>query len=190
MDTKSIQNAIKKIGQISYGKDFQQILNKFLVKCFQRITEKANANVDVIEDFTSEGIKTDIKNSWNYVLAGDTLIGENNSEKAVYIEFGVGAWGERYGAHPNASEAGYQYNVPSSYKRAEGAWNFFPVSEVNIDLRTSNYSVKNTTKQGKVRIWTRGNEAGKYLFNAIMDFIANQEGQTLWQETLNESGVK
>jgi len=91
--------------------------------------------------------------------------------------------------HPQASEENYNYNIPTDYKKADGTWQFKTHSaEEPVDLKRRNYEIKPLYRGQRLLISTKGNEAGLYAYNALMDFVMNNEGQRIWEE-LNKEQV-
>lgn len=188
MSLKSIQKAIDKISNINI--DYKEVRDLFMVKCYYRLIELANMNLDAISDFEESEIKTDIKTMWTYEIIGNMMTVRNNSDKAVYIEFGVGIVGEQ-DPHPGAGDTGYEYNITTEAKDSDGYWNFAVYGDRPIDLRRSNYTIHSRERGQRLLIKTKGNEPGLYVFNALMNFISNNEAKKLWKESLNEHyGVK
>lgn len=188
----SIKNAIKQLKK--FEKHYagfsseNSSMQKFLERCYYRIIEIANMKLDNISGFYETDMKSRIKTSWSFEVTGNVMTVVNNSDKAVYIEFGVGAVGEEI-PHPQASEAGYEYNIPTRYKKDDGTWSFYiKFEESGIDLRRKNYEIKSVNRGQRIRVKTRGNEAGLYTYNALMDFVMNNEGQRIWEE-LNKEQV-
>lgn len=160
----------------------------FLEKCFYRITEIANRYIDALEGFEEPEIKNSLKTGWTMEIIGGTLTVRNDDDKAVFLEFGVGLVGGG-SPHPQASEQDYEYNIPTEYKGNDGSWWFKThTAEEPVDLKRRNYTIKPLYRGQRLLINTKGNEAGLYAYNALMDFVMNNEAQKIW-ESLDEQGT-
>ena len=118
---------------------------------------------------------SDIINSSTITVSGNTAK-LSYGEKAVYVEFGVGIVGEQ-NPHPQATQAGYEYNVESGKKKADRSWIFNAESEAKIDIRQEN--IINRTKN---TVRTKGNEASLFLYQSAMDFKSTGEYKRIWQD--------
>lgn len=175
--TKSIDKAIKQIEE--YQKRVKSIIPTFYKQCGEKIVQFANERLNGID--LPYGVLAEIKSGWQPVKKKDdnTYILENTSDESVYIEFGVGIVGEQSPqAKKEADEAGYKYNLPSPSKYAgkhhdENTWRFYVSNKSEIDLIDGNYE-EWQTKDGRIKIITRGSQGVMYAFNAIQDFIDSE----------------
>lgn len=188
----SIKNAIKQLKKfekhyVGFSSE-NSSMQKFLERCYYRIIEIANRYIDALEGFEEPEIKNSLKTGWSMSIIGGMLTVTNDNDKAVFLEFGVGLVGEG-SPHPQASEENYNYNIPTDYKKADGTWQFKTHSaEEPVDLKRRNYEIKPLYRGQRLLISTKGNEAGLYAYNALMDFVMNNEGQRIWEE-LNKEQV-
>lgn len=177
-DTKSIRQAIKEIENIR--RKFSNIIPQaYLSKCADYVISRAN---EYLSNYNIDGeITADIQTHWTKEMpTKNTIKVVNDSDKAVFIEFGVGRVGS-ISSHPNANETGYQYNLPSSAKSTSGIWAFDVRDKNGIDL------VKGYYKHRRNSVITSGSPANMYLYNATLDLISSGAYRTLWLQTLDEN---
>lgn len=174
---QSIDKAIKQVEE--YQKRLKSIIPSFLTLCAQRIVEIANQNLD--RDGGSlgigNGIIAEIKTGWEIQPVeekgkGYSVSIRNNTDKATYIEFGVGQVGANE-PHENAQKAGYGYDLNNHGNRG---WSFFIHTNDlrDIDIGKEYRDIEIARRSG-VEIITRGQPALMYAFNAIIDFKGNKE---------------
>ena len=176
-DKKSIQNAIKQVEQIK-KKMNTEVPTAFLRRCLNWVQVRAN---EYLSSFNIDPKTTnDIKSKWETDITGSIGKLTNTSDKAVFIEFGVGRIGD-VASHPNANSAGYEYNKPSANKDGYGKWRFKLDDQYGIDLVAGYYSQKGDT------ITTAGSPATLYLYNAMMDLISSGVYKQFWQQALKET---
>ena len=177
-DVKSIRQAIKDIEKIK-RKFKKDIPNLFLDKCLEWIMIRANEfylpNIKM-----SSKIIGDISTRWRIERINSSskrLV--NDSDKAVFVEFGVGIVGETK-PHPNSSKSipKYEYNIKTNRKDKYGQWRFRVKENSDIDLVDGNYFQENDL------ITTSGSPANLYLYNAAMDLVSTGAYKQIWQETL------
>jgi hypothetical protein len=157
--------------------DIQTVMmQEFLELCCKWLINKANYYImlSTIGDI----VKNSIMGGWSYIVNGDTATITNISDKAVFVEFGVGQIGSEI-PHPNADLANYEYNVND-----REYWYFTANSLENVDLQQG-FSYKQNKKDGKLRIKTRGSWRVMYAFQAILDARddltqGNGEFQEMW----------
>ena len=178
LNKQSIKNAIKQVNAIK--KTVHTMQQEFLMEVAHWLTEKANeyiANSDL-----GSLVKDKIRSSWSYEPTANGVKIVNNAQKqvtnfgtvplAVLVEFGVGVVGQSE-AHPNANAEGYEYNVDSGHKSADGSWQFWLNSDER-DLPMSAFEDFGTyddhRKGGKrMVVTTRGAKGVWYAYNAIVD---------------------
>lgn len=184
-DKKSIQNAIKQVNAVK-KKLSSEVIEVFLKKCLNWVQNKANDYLlNVPMDYEVIG---NIINSWEIKsISSNVMQLVNTSNKAVFVEFGVGSVGEN-NPHPQANDENYEYNVPSKYKHSNDTW-FFEAyhKQYAIDLNQGYFSLYQRENSGKVGVVTKGSPANLYLYNASMDLISTGAYKTLWQESLKET---
>ena len=184
LSAKSIKQAIRHFKKAETEITGGRLMKAFLNKCYTRIIQMINLNIDSLQGYSSE-IKEKIKGGWNKEIVGDTLIVTNTSDKAVFLEFGVGLIGES-SPHPEAANEGYEYNIPTEHKDSDGYWRFYVWADMgDIDIQRKNYTIDKSLWRGqRLVIKTKGNEAQLYTYNALMDFVMNHEGQKIWNGLL------
>lgn len=171
LNSKSIQSAIKELEKAKQQLQ-DKMINEFYKNCYEFFVDKANYYVQAHD--IGYVIKEDIKSSWQFETIPNGVRFVNNAEKAVFVEFGVGIAGEN--SHPNAQETGYEYNVPSDYKRDDNSWEFVS-SEEYLDI-----PLKDTITNGiGDRFYmTYGTQGALYAFNALEDLRI--EMPKIWQQ--------
>ena len=178
LNNQSIKNAIKQLNAIK--KLVPTMQQEFLMKVAHWLTDRAN---DYIKNSDlGRLVKDQIRSSWSYEPTSNGVKIVNNAQKqvtnfgtvplAVLVEFGVGIVGQSQ-AHPNASAEGYEYNVDSGHKSADGSWQFWLNSDER-DLPMSAFEDFGTyddhRKGGKrMVVTTRGAKGVWYAYNAIVD---------------------
>ena len=134
------------------------------------------ANFHINKSDVGELVKLEIRNGWEYNFTNEGVLIRNSTDKAVFVEFGVGVVGQAK-AHPNASAQSYEYNVDSGKKSTDGSWTFF-TNEQELDLPQSaleeKYTYKNPRgKKGeggnRLLVRTHGTQGVWYAYNAIVD---------------------
>jgi hypothetical protein len=168
LNKQSIKKAKK---QLLYVKKILPTMQKeFLEYVALWLIERANNYLNVSD--IGENVKIDIRNGWEYDFTANGVKITNRTEKAVFVEFGVGVVGQSQ-EHPNATAEGYEYNVNSPYKSADGSWSFWLNSEER-DLPMSAFSDFGTYddhREGGKRmvVTTFGAKGVWYAYNAIVD---------------------
>lgn len=184
LDTKSVKQAIKEINKVQ-KKLSNQVPKVYLTKCVDYIVAKANEYLMQVNMDSS--IIADIQTHWMVEHYGNNQIRlVNNSDKAVFVEFGVGIVGQQ-NAHPNSYKTNYEYNIPTKAKKLDGSWVFELDKDNAVDLVVGRYRTVRETQRGNQVIKTKGSPANLYLYNAIMDFQTTGAYKRLWQETLEQT---
>jgi hypothetical protein len=168
LNKKSIQQARKQLLYIK--KILPEMQKDFLEDVAMWLIDRANLHLNNSD--IGENVKIDIRNGWEYNFTANGIQVVNRTEKAVYVEFGVGLLGQS-NAHPQASVEGYEYNMPSPYKYAgkhhdEGTWRFIKQSTKDVDLPKGSYETWQMGS-GDLKIITRGTKGVWYAYNAIVD---------------------
>lgn len=163
LNQKSIEQAKNKLLYIKNL--FPQMQKDFLESVALWIIDKANfyiKNSDI-----GNNVKSDIQNSWISEISSNVVKIRNTSEKAVFVEFGVGVVGQG-NAHPKATEQGYEYNMDSPYKdrKGNGTWLFKSQME-NLDIPQD--QAEFIKDEGDYVVITRGTKGVWYAYNAIVD---------------------
>lgn len=168
LNCKSIEQAKK---QLLYVKKILPKMQKeFLEYVAMWLINRANTHLNNSD--IGENVKIDIRNGWEYDFTPTGIKITNRTEKAVFVEFGVGVVGQG-NAHPQASVEGYEYNVPSPYKYAgkhhdDDTWRFIKQSTEDVDLPQGSYETWQMGS-GALKIITRGAKGVWYAYNAIVD---------------------
>lgn len=177
LNSKSIKEAIK-ILQKQKQIFSEKAIPEFLEKSANRIRELANENLDRAD--IGKNVKEAIKDSWFVSkLSNSHIVLYNISQKSAYVEFGVGIIGQT-AQHPNANNAGYEYNVKSEYKFGQGFWQFTVEDRSWLDIPEESIIYQDYNKAGE-SIITQGTQGVWYLFNAVEDFKLREE-KRLWEE--------
>lgn len=179
-DVKSIKNAIKEVKEIQ-SKMQKEVPQSYLKKCLEWVRLKADDYLHTL--YIEPEIIDYIASSWEISINGNIGTLVNTSNKAVYLEFGVGKEAQQ-NPHPNSSMEGYEYNIDSGKKDYKGRWRFTLSDYQPIDLIGGYYD--ESIRGNKSLITTQGSPANLYLYNAMMDLISSGAYKTLWQETLAE----
>lgn len=159
LNKKSIENA-KKTLEVMKKQLQGEMLEEFYNKCFDYFVEQCNMYLSIKN--IGENVKSDINNSWHYERTEKGARFYNDSEKAVYVEFGVGIVGKE-NKHSNADEVGYNYSVGTKIKD-DGTWIFNVSNDDDIDIQ-EDYIINRTTNTVK----TKGSPAIMYAFQALED---------------------
>lgn len=169
LNQKSIEQAKRELLYVK--KVLPQITRDFLEDVAMWLIEKANLHLNNSD--IGENVKIDIRNGWVYNFTPTGLQITNSTEKAVFVEFGVGVVGQSQ-AHPQASAEGYEYNQDSPYKdrKGTGTW-VFKSKLIDLDLPQDNVEFAFNNSNTDYAIVTRGAKGVWYAYNAIVD--ANME---------------
>ena len=181
LNQKSIQEAKR---QLLYVKKVLPLMQKdFLEDVAMWLINRANMHLNNSD--IGENVKIDIRNGWVYNFTATGIQITNSTEKAVFVEFGVGIVGQSQ-AHPQASSEGYEYNVESKAKQDDGSWHFFS-NEADLDLPKSaiDYGLNGKGNQNRMSVYTKGAKGVWYAYNAIVDAqmdLQNPNGEiaTMW----------
>lgn len=177
-DIKSIEKAIQLLEK--FKRELKATIPRmFLDRCLDYIISRAN---EYLDNFIIGGeVASDIKNHWRKEQISHKKVRlVNDSNKAVFIEFGVGRVGA-IAQHPNSEQTRYKYNVPSKYKDSAGQWAFKLDDKENLDLVVGYYKEKENDL-----IITKGSPANMFLYNAMMDLISSNKYKDIWVEVIKE----
>lgn len=177
LNRKSIKDAIK---QLKDSKKViqDQLMPEYMQRSAEWIRDRANELVSLAD--IGENVKEAIKDYWFIEkISNSQMVLYNISEKAAYVEFGVGIIGQS-SQHPNANNAGYEYNVKSEYKFGQGFWQFNVEDRSWLDIPEDAIVYQNVTNSGETII-TQGTEGVWYLYNAVEDFKLREQ-KRLWEE--------
>lgn len=185
-DTKSIDKAIKQIEE--YQKKVQALIPTFLQRCAERIIQLANQNIDTRGGGIGlgGGIIAEIKDGWyaqpvSITKKGASITIRNRSEKATYIEFGVGQRGAS-SPHDKASKLYYGYDINS---HGENGWYFYAHNgDANVDIGSANRDWEYELDNGTIKVFTKGQEALMFAYQAVMDFAQSREPADIMEDLL------
>lgn len=165
LNQKSIKEAKRQLLQVK--KVVPLMTKDFLEDVAMWVIERANLHLNNSD--IGENVKIDIRNGWVYNFTPTGIQITNSTEKAVFVEFGVGMVGQGQ-AHPQASAEGYEYNVDSPAKDNDGSWHFFS-NEADLDIPKSaiDWGVNGKGDSKRMSIYTRGTKGVWYAYNAIVD---------------------
>ena len=186
LNKKDIENAQKYL--LNLKKQIPKMQQEFLMAVAKWIVKQADGYIDQAD--LGSLVKDKIKKSWDFQPIANGIKVINNAQKtkthktadggtetwevplAVLVEFGVGSVGQSQ-SHPNASAEGYEYNMESPYKSADGSWSFW-LNSNERDLPMSAFTDFGTyddhRKGGKrMVVTTFGAKGVWYAYNAIVD---------------------
>ena len=120
LNKKDIENAKKYLQNLK--KQIPKMQQEFLMEVAKWIVKQADGYIDRSD--IGSLVKEQIKDGWEYEPTESGVKIVNRTQKAVFVEFGVGIVGQSQ-SHPNATAEGYEYNQDSPYKSADGTWYFW-----------------------------------------------------------------
>lgn len=163
LNKKSIQEARKQLIRIK--KIFPQMVKDFLEDVAMWVIDRANFHLNNSD--IGENVKIDIRNGWEFDFTNNGVLITNRTQKAVFVEFGVGIVGQSQ-AHPNASAEGYEYNMYSPYKDRKGTGTWIFKSQMdNLDIPQD--QAEFIQDEGDYIVITRGTKGVWYAYNALVD---------------------
>jgi hypothetical protein len=180
LNNKSIQSAIERLQKAKA--QIPKMLNEFLKNACDWFIDRANRHLDNSD--IGKNVVNDIKSHWRYSIKDNVATIINDSDKAVFVEFGVGQVGGEY-PHPNAEEEKYQYNKDSDYKFTSKSdddyWIFHLNSEEDLDMHPRDYLFRETSND--LYFLTKGSWGEMFAFNTIIDMtIEHKAIKGLWQQ--------
>lgn len=165
LNKKDIQNAQKYL--LKLKSQIPKMQQEFLVAVAKWIVKQADGYIDRAD--IGSLVKDEIKGGWEYEPTASGVKIVNRTQKAVFVEFGVGIVGQG-NAHPQASVEGYEYNMDSYHKdrKGTGTW-VFQSSLDKLDLPLNNVEFAYNESGTDYAIVTRGAKGVWYAYNAIVD---------------------
>lgn len=160
LNKKSIDQAIQQLLHIK--KVFPQMTKDFMEDVALWVIERANMHLNNSD--IGDNVKIDIRNGWEYDFTSNGIKIINRTEKAVFVEFGVGLVGQGE-PHPQASIEGYEYNLYSPAKFM-GYWSF-KTSLDELDLPKDRVDMQ--AQGDEYVILTQGSQGVWYAYNALVD---------------------
>lgn len=176
-DVKSINKAVETLKKAK-NQLTEQMLTELLNGCCEWLVGRANELLDLSD--IGNVVKQDIKDSWQTTIVGNVAKLTNFSDKAVYVEFGVGIVGSR-NEHPNASKAFYNYDLQTNFKDSQGGWSFKIDDESELDLPQLAIDLQDDTYDGSLWIYTHGTKGVWYAFNALVD-LKEYGAKQVWEQ--------
>lgn len=176
LNQKSIKETIKLLNE--QKKKLENANNEFLLLSCEWIKERANFYLSTAP--IGEETKENIKNGWQTPeIIGNRAKMLNTSDKAVFVEFGVGVTGSKY-PHDYYAFAGYEYNVPSRSKDQSGGW-YFDVEPSRTNIPLEDLEVIGNGVDGKTVYYTHGTVGESFTFQALMDY-ENYGKKQIWEQ--------
>lgn len=175
LNTKSIAEAKKKLLELKKKLQKGEMIKDLLNECVIFIKKQTEFYLD--NSGLGSNVIADIKSSWKVEQTENKVVMTNTSEKAVYVEFGVGIVGQG-DPHPNANEANYEYNVDSRHKLEGDQWMFAKQNLEDLDLPQDKAEILEDDDQ--YVIITQGTKGVWYAYNAIVDLKAKLPN--IWQK--------
>ena len=169
LNSNSIQQTKKKLNYIKKMYQSGALINEFLEGACEWIVNRANEKINSAD--LGENVKIDIRNGWEFEISKTKAKIINRTEKAVFVEFGVGLRGFDE-PHPSADEEGYEYNVDSGSKDENGVWYFYTNREdLDLPMKALNTGSKtfSSDKRGRMFVATSGASGVMYAYNALID---------------------
>ena len=169
LNSKSINETRKYL--LNLKKQIPKMQQEFLMAVAYWVTNRANEYLDRSD--IGSLVKEQIKGGWEYEPTASGVKIVNRTQKAVFVEFGVGIVGQSQ-SHPNATVEGYEYNQDSPYKSADGTWYFWTNSN-ELDLPLSamtdirGYDDHRGKRGKRIIFGTQGAKGVWYAYNAIVD---------------------
>ena len=163
INTVALKKVAERVNRLKSSID--KIREEYMREVALWITNRANTYIDSLP--IGSEVKDDIKKGWKYHYNAKSVKIINTSQKAVFVEFGVGVTGES-SPHPNALSEGYKYNVPSYYKDAKGSGTWIFHSTLN-SLDIPQFNANFIHDGNEYVVITKGAQASLYLYNALVD---------------------
>lgn len=168
LNSTSINNAINKLKQTQVELD--TMLDEFLEECCKWFINRANIYVKT--GHRGSNVEKDIMASWTYAVSGGSALITNHSDKACFVEFGVGLLGQQ-NPHPNAEITNYEYNKDTGRKfksyNGEDWWIFKLQDEEDLDLYPEDYLFK-YARSGLYFV-TKGSWGAMFSHRALVDMV-------------------
>lgn len=178
LNPQSIQSAINAL-KTAENTLRNKMFNELITACAEQIKSFANDRLSIAD--IGSNVKVEIMSSWVLNIVGKTAKLTNTADKAAYVEFGVGIVGQQK-PHDNAAKTGYQYNMPSKHKLADGTW-LFTTTYDDLDLPKSAIIDKHYGNTADTLvIETKGTPATMYAYNAVVDFVSGNYAKKIWND--------
>lgn len=180
LNQKSINDAIKQLKNAK--KQLGVMVDEFITECCIWFINRANQHL--LNSDIGRNVVQDIIEHWSFTVKDGKGLIVNDSDSAVFVEFGVGQVGGEI-PHPMASQLGYQYDVQSNSKftSQDGGhyWIYHIDSEDDIDQHPNPDMIRQT-RSGMFMI-TRGSWGELYAYTTLNDLQIEQGVlKGLWQK--------
>lgn len=177
LNHKSIKDAIKQLKKAK--SDLRVMVNEFITECCKWFINRANQLL--LESDIGRNVVQDIIEHWSFTVKDGKGLIVNDSDSAVFVEFGVGQVGGEV-QPPLSKRVGYEYDVPSPHKftshNGGHYWIYYIDSEDDID-QIPNPDMIRDTKNGKFMI-TRGSDGVWYANRTLIDLSMQYRG--FWEK--------
>lgn len=177
LNHKSINDAIKQLKKAK--SELRVMVNEFITECCKWFIHRANQLL--LESDIGRNVVQDIIEHWSFTVKDGKGLIVNDSDSAVFVEFGVGQVGGEV-QPPLSSRVGYKYDVPSPHKftshNGGHYWIYYIDSEDDID-QIPNPDMIRDTKNGKFMI-TRGSDGVWYANRTLIDLSMQYRG--FWEK--------
>lgn len=162
-NTRTIRNLNNVINAL-----VNDINKEFMIESLEWIRDRAILNLQFPSNLymPNNYYGTNVTDSWEITINGNSAILRNTYENSASIEFGIGVAGQN-SPHPNANDSGYRYNVPSNSKDENGAWSFKDqLGELHIDFQ--------------------GYKSKSFLWKAFCDYKDNEIYNVIYQSVFDK----
>ena len=153
--------------------------DSFFNEIAEWVKEEANKNIDL--STIGSSVKEEIKNGWKTEKISNGLRLVNATDKASFVEFGVGIVGLS-NSHPEAQKQGYAYNTGSKINRETNTWIFNVSSDDELDIEIDRILLRTENS-----VKTQGSPAVLYAYKALVTAktdLQNRSGKIsrMWKE--------
>lgn len=184
LNKASIEQAINHLKFLR--KQIPKMMDEFLEFACRWLIKRANFYIESAD--LGNLVKLKLQQGWSYNISGGVAKLSNTAvvvkkrryadeddtvPLAVLVEFGVGIVGQG-NAHPNATKAGYEYNIDTDHKKENGMWYFWTNSnELDIPLSAvedfKGFDDHRGAQGKRMVVGTRGAQGVMYAYNALVD---------------------
>ena len=173
LDEKSVKQLLENIKKIK-KQVRTNLVKDLLIGCCEAIKRRSIEKLEILS--IGSNVKNEIINHWHISdVVRNTITLYNDSDKSVYVEFGVGKVG-RENPHPESVSQNYQYDVDGK-KLEDRSWIFNVSSDDDIDIQAEFIDNRTTNT-----VRTKGSEATMFVYNAMRDFVDEKEVYKIWDD--------
>lgn len=177
LNHKSINDAIKRLKNAK--KQLGAMVDEFITECCIWFIHRANQHL--LNSDIGRNVVQDIIEHWSFTVKGGNGLIVNDSDSAVFVEFGVGQVGGEV-QPPLSSRVGYKYDLPTIHKftshNGGHYWIYYIDSEDDID-QIPNPDMIRHTRNGMFMI-TRGSDGVWYANRALIDL--SMQYRVFWEK--------